>query len=146
MRSSTRDSPPKFYSRRKRCVIFSTFVLAQKHPFTIPRSPVEITLGNSGFIDLLLHGRSRSGQKITRHPVFPHSNEIFSGLRPSQVSGRFKQFRNRDFLIIKVFFFFNERQGRRTSCRTYRDNNIFIEDLYSLDAKVMFILFPRMME
>lgn len=28
MRSSTRDSPPKFYSRRKRCVIFSTFVLA----------------------------------------------------------------------------------------------------------------------
>lgn len=119
MRSSTRDSPPKFYSRRKRCVIFSTFVLAQKHPFTIPRSPVEITLGNSGFIDLLLHGRSRSGQKITRHPVFPHSNEIFSGLRPSQVSGRFKQFRNRDFLIIKVFFFSTkDREGEHRVVHT----------------------------
>ena len=78
VRSSTHDLRQQFHSRRKRHVIFSTFVLAQKHPFTILRCPVNHPREFTGFIDLLLHERSRSGQQITRHTVLAHSNEIFS--------------------------------------------------------------------
>lgn len=106
-----RAIPRQSFTRDAKGVSFSARLSSHRNTLLRFHGAPWITLGNSGFIDLLLHGRSRSGQKITRHRVFPHSNEIFSGLRHPRFQGgrvkrvRFKQFRKRDFLIIKVFLF-----------------------------------------